>query len=457
MERIDNYRYIARFILEAKTPLFIGSGDSSLMTDALVQKDTNGLPVIPGTSLAGVLRHALEQRIELPTIFGGNKNNNEKFGSKLKVSSGHLILGQQLVSEGIIQNMDDKWMHYFSNLPKRAHVRINHKGTADKENNGLFDNEAIYKGVRFFFELELRGQATDQDEWNELMKIVQSPTFRIGSGSRNGYGLMQVVASYQRIFDLENKHDFEGYLNWNPSFNNSSVQLNPSTENLQKSDGYVRYQLELTPDSFFIFSAGTGDEEADNAPVKELVVIYRNGDMEFTEHTVIPGSSIKGALAHRTAFYYNKINNNFSDEIESSAIEQHVGINNKAVAALFGKAGKGVSEPSAGKVYINDVYFSEEETNPDKLFNHVAIDRFTGGAIDGALFSEKVTSLKDGLLTISIDVEESAFDDHSIKNAFETALMDVAKGLLPLGGMTTKGHGLFTGKVIKNSETLFEY
>ena len=52
-------RYIARFLVEADTPLAVGSGDKDLLTDAPVALDCNGLPMIPGASLCGVLRHNL--------------------------------------------------------------------------------------------------------------------------------------------------------------------------------------------------------------------------------------------------------------------------------------------------------------------------------------------------------------------------------------------------------------
>ena len=55
-----NHRYIARVVLEAETPLFVGSGETSLLKDALVQKDNHGFPMIQGTSLTGVLRHGIE-------------------------------------------------------------------------------------------------------------------------------------------------------------------------------------------------------------------------------------------------------------------------------------------------------------------------------------------------------------------------------------------------------------
>ncbi|MBR3713032.1 MAG: CRISPR-associated protein, partial [Bacteroidales bacterium] len=48
MESIYTHRFLARMIIEAKTPLAVGSGDKDITTDALVATDVNGLPYIPG-------------------------------------------------------------------------------------------------------------------------------------------------------------------------------------------------------------------------------------------------------------------------------------------------------------------------------------------------------------------------------------------------------------------------
>lgn len=103
------------------------------------------------------------------------------------------------------------------------------------------------------------------------------------------------------------------------------------------------------------------------------------------------------------------------------------------------------------------MYFDEDQVNNDKIFNHVAIDRFTGGAMDGALFSEKVSQLMEDQITLNIFIDKS-FDDESLEiKAFENALVDICKGLLPLGGMTTKGHGIFTGTLLKNDKEIYSY
>ena len=60
MDKTKQYthRFLARFVIEAETPLAVGSGEKDILTDALVATDVNGLPYIPGTAIAGVLRHA---------------------------------------------------------------------------------------------------------------------------------------------------------------------------------------------------------------------------------------------------------------------------------------------------------------------------------------------------------------------------------------------------------------
>ena len=78
----------------------------------------------------------------------------------------------------------------------------------------------------------------------------------------------------------------------------------------------------------------------------------------------------------------------------------------------------------------------------EKVFDHVSIDRFTGGAIDGALFQEKtVTDNREYKIELLLhkDIKGDELE------AFEYALTDITTGMLPLGGSTTKGHGIFTG------------
>lgn len=93
-----------------------------------------------------------------------------------------------------------------------------------------------------------------------------------------------------------------------------------------------------------------------------------------------------------------------------------------------------------GKLLFSDLYKLDRDKT--KVFDHVAIDRFTGGAKDGALFQEKTTAQKDKW-SFEILLEHGV--DEPFVKAFEQSLDDICSGMLALGGATTKGHGVFSG------------
>jgi len=465
------HRYIARVVLEAETPLFVGSGETSLLKDALIQKDIHGFPMIQGTSLAGVLRHSLEDKLsendeKWNSFFGYQSKSGKKgLGSQVKISSAYLVLENGKVVEGLsISEKQKEFQKHFENLPSRQHARITDKGVAKE--HGLFDNEVVYKGCRFLFEIELKGDVDDKDLWNEFLNQLKNPLFRIGQGTRNGYGNLSAHSCKAKEFDLTTD-DFETYLNYNNSLNAENKCLEEIKDKLSNDNKLTHYQLKLKPENFFMFGAGFGDNEVDNIPVTEDIVTFENGILTIKkDQTLIPASSIKGALIHRTAFHYNKqikrFANNYANEIKENTkkIIEFVETNNQAVYELFGaEEGNKNRDGQRGKIIMNDILIPEEDgIKNDKIFNHVAIDRFTGGAMDGALFSEKVSYFdnRDKEIELNIYLEKGDLSD-KVEDAFEEALKDVCKGLLPLGGMTTKGHGIFTGKLLKDKKEVFNY
>lgn len=73
--------YVARLVVENTTPLSIASGRDDGVFDNLLVRDANGLPAIPGTSFAGVLRHLYQQvyqnKEETDALFGIAKSHSE--------------------------------------------------------------------------------------------------------------------------------------------------------------------------------------------------------------------------------------------------------------------------------------------------------------------------------------------------------------------------------------------
>lgn len=457
------HRHIARLTVEAETPLAIGTGKScDILTDAPVAKDVNGLPYIPATSIAGVLRHAMgyadkDKDKDKDNPFGyiskSNDNDDSGHGSDIIFTDAVMVGKEGKALDGIQDiEWEDEFYRAFQDLPIRQHVRIKDNGTA--ENNGKFDNEVVYKGTQFVFEIELMSNKDDKDSNEHITKAIEKLrdcTLRIGGGTRKGYGKLSIVDCRQASLDLSKPEDLEKYLKKSSSLAEDldGFAENAEIKSLDNSD-WTHYQLKLKPLDFFMFGSGMGDSDADNVYVSEYVV-SRGESIDNNKRVLIPGSSVKGAIAHRTAYHYNKIKGNFAGKQNPKEI---TGSNNEAVAAIFGEK-KSDNTFTRGRLLIDDVIKGQAEPK-SKPFFHNKIDQFTGGTMDGALFQEKVIYDKDTEYTFDIYVENSALADDDIKKAFEQSLRDICTGLLPLGGITNRGNGIFTGTATENDKQLWE-
>lgn len=309
------HRYLARITVEAETPVAVGSGEKGLNTDRLVAKDANGLPYIPGTGLTGVLRHSFEDENWANDIFGvGNENGT---GSRLIVSSAFLLGDDGItVMDGLRNvNIHEGFYSYFIRLPERDHVRINDKGTADAEGHGKFDEELVHRGTRFVFELELIAGEGEKKNWDSLIQAIASPAYRIGAGTRKGFGKLKIIPELSRsiFWNLKKEKDLISYLQKSGSLNDDISNWQPLELNSSPGlKGWKSYCLKLEPKDFFAFSAGFGDDEADSKPKKERYFDWSSGKPKLTDkdYTLIPATSVKGALAHRVAFQYNLIKGN---------------------------------------------------------------------------------------------------------------------------------------------------
>jgi len=422
-------RHIAHIIIEADTPLKVGSNASDFLQDSPIQKDWNGLPMILGTSISGVLRKDFKG--DTKDIFG------EECGSKVIISNALLLDENKKVEEGLLLEKSD-FLQLFDNLPIREHTAINDKGVAKE--NSKFDEEIVYKGTRFKFAMEM---LESQEAFDRLIKLLQSSSFRLGGGATKGFGKFKILEIVTTTINTPQElADYSSSLNSNLP-NSHRVDLS-----ITQSDTHNLYTLNIKPDDFFMFGSGFGDEEADQTPVYEQIIDYETKDLTHKQ-ILIPASSLKGALAHRTAFHYNK------KMLDQGEDHTKVSGNNDAVKALFGHKKELAEDKETelgqkGKVIFSDC-FNSYRRDETKVFDHVAIDRFTGGGIEGALFQEKTIAQKyewEVEILLEKDIDEVYVD------AFEKALTDVCTGMLALGGATTKGHGVFSGEVLKNGEVL---
>jgi len=442
------FRHLARVIIEAKTPTAVGSGEKDITTDSLVATDVNGLPYIPGTSLAGVVRSMIGEE-ESKQFFGYQEGSKKGWGSEIVFTEAKILNSAGEIIDGLdLEAIEkDPLLMNYKELPIRQHVNITDKGVA--KDGGKFDEQIVFAGTRFCFELEMVSGEEEDKNFKTILSQLLNNTFRIGSGTRKGFGEVEVIDLKKRTLNLEKSDELEIYLDKSSALNSIFWdKVDFETIKTQAHSDWIKYKLNLQPEDFFLFGSGFGDDEADMTPVRGKKVFWTNGKGVLEDNLVlIPATSVKGALSHRVAFHYNKLKGYYVGNDKAKT-----GCENDAVKALFGYESQDEKIQKRGNLIFSDII--EQKETEEKLLNHVSIDRFTGGAIEGALFTEKTSFGRDLTFEMSILAKKEAFKGDKVEEAFENALKDICSGMLPLGGGVNRGNGVFKGSVTKNGEPL---
>lgn len=442
-------RYLARVTIQFDTPFIIGGAQDDLLYDSVFVTDANGLPALPGSSLAGILRHAWADAGygNGDDIFGFQKKD-QGHGSRLSISWGCIHNQEDRPVEGIIADRTilakDPVLSESLVTTARDHVRINHKGTAAK--SGKFDERSVSAGHRFTFELLLVGDTTDAADWQRLLALLRSDAIRIGGKTRRGYGQFSVVTLKSATFDISTREGFDTFVAHPAALSTPCRLPDILTEQPDLYSTAVMATLTLAPEAFWMIGGGF-DADVDMAPLTANRIVWNGGKGSVDyNRAILTGSAIKGAISHRVAFHYNRLKGAFAGEVQP---KEHTGTENKAVANLFGSE-KNDKAGQRGRVIISDLFI--DNPGPQKIINHVSIDRFTGGArtLEGALFDEKpYYGGNEFCLKIAV-TDADAINDQPVRKAFEATLEDLVSGRLALGAGAGRGNGYFKGRIIWN-------
>lgn len=453
---MSRYRLILRAVLEARAPISIASGDTDPRFDVLLVRDANGLPTLPGTSVAGMLRHVVGLLVDAETVEGlfgrakaGSAGNGTE-ASALTVSGGLVHDGHDRPVDGL--RLGEEAAHLDADVlvralrdvqpVKRDHVRISGFGVA--ADTGKFDRAGVPRGTRFTLQLELATHERDDPRWEVVLNALAHPLFRLGGGTRNGYGDVSVVRAFERRFDLANRPDIEalahasrldeplrgGELRKLQSADATAVTVIRTT--LVPKDAW-RYGQDGTPRE----TAG-GQEVPHLVAVRETAIAWRrsgqgeSGTLLDEDVYVLPGSSIKGALRHRTLFHLYRLKRVFEDA-DAAALEAV----EAAASTLFGRV---EGDALAGCIAVSDAVV-EGDFSVGTLW-HNGIDRFAGGVRAGVLYGEELVF--GGVLPLTLVLTERAALEASVRLALRLALEDLAAGRLSLGAGAAKGHGAMT-------------
>lgn len=488
--------HLLRVTIETEAPLSSASGEAGTY-DMQIARDANGLPEIAGSSLQGVLRHLYDQtrgEEETNALFGfadeGRGASSRLFFSFGRVHDSHDIAVSGRTREA--PDFDDELLRI---LASEAPLHRDHVALTDRhvpEGHAKFERVAVPVGTRFSFEIAMYGSrgvdvGEEKSQILSILPLFTHPNFRLGGAARRGYGKVGIRRAGYRPLSLKEPHKIRDLRE------QASISALAGFENVVERartaevHGTVVIKVRLSPIGLWrVGSTGdplrTGADElrdidhprggpnerekdVDAAAVREPTILWgenKDGDvvgawedpwqpidqrslrtpsdLAFT----IAGSAIKGPLAHRTLYHWNKLSKNLVDRAAPPSENELSAWRHRPpeLEAFFGAASdsaNGGKVGTAARVIVDDATAKVSLANGVGALVHNSIDRFTGGVRNRFLFSEEVIIGGTFEVTLTIlpplnpNAGHEAWPDGRVAEAFCCALDDLTSGRLAIG------------------------
>ncbi len=420
-----------RLILE--TPAHLGCGDSEGLLDMALMRDAySGGILLTGSTLAGALKGYLTGLGDL--YAGAAKRLFGEVKDDLKESRESWLIVEDAVSAG-------------PQLETRDGVALSGV-TGAAEDKAKYDIELLSAGSEFVVGFELLVPKEDEDQLVETLAIallaLENGEIRLGKRKRRGFGKCKVTGWKVWEFAVDEP---EGMLAWLQSWPLPAGELTATgIDQLLLGRGapavsagsICTLTAEFTLDSpLLIRSTPEAGQAATGEAAKELPdTVHLRSRRGGHLRPIISGTSFAGALRSR-----------------ATRICSHLGLDaRQRVDSLFGNRRQAGDAPAKGKQKWTSsrLWVDEIEINgplvEDLTQTRVMIDRFTGGAHPGALFSEQPVFPKAGntlTLRLRLQVKDGGTGDIGL---LVLLLKDLWAGHLTLGGESSIGRGRLKGK-----------
>lgn len=373
-----------QIILKLKSPLSVGSGMNEV-SDSDVILDGRKKPYIPAASIAGAMRHYIKNVEKRKDIFGyinGGRNSQGKI----------IFYDAVLISESF-QTVRDS-------------VKLKNKVA---EAGAKFDFQVVETGAEFVTYLEILKENDNICEDAEmLISAVQTTSLRFGKKTSRGYGITEIKSLKKIEFDFENNDEISAWLDFDATDMKSWKNISEYKLKLSDHENDV-IKLSLKQDGAVSIRVYTTDVSNDNAMPDYKQMTLRNGI------PVISGTSWAGAFRERFCTFAGE----------------------QTTDNLFGY----VDKNNSGETVKSRVTFSESEISDFtmKKISRNSIDRFSGGTKDTALYTEITCYNGKTELIITIP-KNTGVTERAILSA---VILDLNKGYLSVGGLTSVGRGMF--------------
>ncbi|HSL84325.1 MAG TPA: RAMP superfamily CRISPR-associated protein [Thermoanaerobaculia bacterium] len=448
-------RVLVQGALVATTPISVG-GVADPGVDLALAVNGWGRHYVPGTSLAGPLRHWAERNLEgtyrqdhkglLDQVFGfqGERGTTDGQASWLTVEDAEVLDPAGAPVE------------------LRDGVGID-RATGTAAQGIRFERQALARGTRLRLELELDVPPEGETDFDgadavtllrHLLEALERGEVRFGGAKTRGLGRVKLdgTPEIRRYAFGADSGDIFRWLGGEAPGAGVQPRL-PRGPSLLRERPKLRVDLSWHPLTPLLVKSG-----ADGVGVDGLPLVGALNDSQVA--AVLPGSSVKGALRSHAERIARTLTGSPTPGASSGTrtsglfTEQLV---LPVVRELFGTAG------ASGWLSVPDVYqvhrpLTAEDHRAEELEDwgrhedHVAIDRFTGGAAESLLFSVH-TPPTDGWETIVLEVDlPDPEESRTAKEAFLRqrrasvalfllTLRDLAAGRIPLGFGVNRGHG----------------
>jgi len=396
-------------------------------------------------------------------IFGTARDTREE-NSLLSFSWGLVNDSQNHAIEGIREDIDqDPILRFLANSKPivRQRVSLNSKGAA--KNHGKFDTTLVPKGTRYtaFITFSNNGSAKQEEQFEQLLSLLHHPAFRIGHSTRAGGGHFKVTSLMTARWDLTTADGYKHFIKRprrRAETNGLTEQIVTDAIDTSKEDNLTQLKIPLQAEegwrigggeySFTSDATNPAEKQSDLLPESEPVICWAKDGNNLDEAKliphipVLPASAVKGALSHRLAYHYRRLEGIFATE--KTIQENHTQC--PAVQTLFGyavNAEDDIDKSCVGNVIIDDIYLSKEQIKNAGRQMHNKLDHFSGGVIDGALFEEEM--FWQTKLQLNMTVTNLSELDNITRQAFDLTLQDLQRGWLPLGAGGSRSLGRFVG------------
>lgn len=420
-------RLYARGTLKLGSAAHFG-GEETGIADMCLLKDADSKPFISAASIAGTARGFLARQLL----------TWEKYSHKDGLAKEPEVLKRLFGGAGEADTMSALFVADAAcvneNKSIRDGVRIDAKsGTAAER--AKFDVEVVERGTEF--ELEFVCVIRDGDDQHELKKLFlailhafQQGEICLGARTRRGYGRGKVASWETRDLQMNKSEHVMAWLSgdvW--EYDQQCTKLTPKPLATDERR-FFRIEADFQLRTSLLIRSTSGDPED-----PDMVHLHSN------EKPVIPGTSFAGAFRQRASLIAN-------------ALDWDNGCNDAdPVCEMFGpihKHGEKSQEAKQTDLWASRVSIEERLVKNVKPVwqDRGAIDRFTGGSLQSALFNEKpvypcpIKAEPETNVQLKLTLEEPEAAEIGL---LLLTLRDFWYGNAPLGGETSNGRGTLQG------------